>query len=96
MARAALADGAVFVSPRSSVRADEMAGSYWARAQITSDQGIATVGLAQAVQVLRAAGTSRINVGGIGGQAYGWYFAVFTHHDSGSFLACVGVEQRPA
>ncbi len=65
-------------------------------AAINADQGIATVGFTEAVHALRAAGTSRVAIGGIGGRLYGWYFVVFTHHDSGSLLACAGVEQRPA
>ena len=83
MARIALADGADFHVPSGSVRADELAGTYWARKQITADQAITTVGLGEAVHALRAAGASRIDIGGIGGQAYGWYFVVFTHHEIG-------------
>lgn len=94
MARRALAAGAEFDSPRGCVSAAELADTYRARNQITAEQGIATVGLAEAVTALRAAGTSRVAIGGIGGQSYGWYFVIFTHHDSGGLLACTGVAQR--
>lgn len=86
--------GREFQGPSGSASAEELANTYWVRAQTTAEDGIATVGMATAVSALRAAGASRVAIGGIGGLSYGWYFIIFTDHDSSTFLACADVEQR--
>ena len=94
LARKALDDGADFRRFSGSASALELTDTYSTRVQTTADQGIATVGLTEAVDVLRTAGSSRVAIVGIGGLTYGWYFVVFIDHESGRLLACTGVEQR--
>jgi hypothetical protein len=67
MARGALASGAGYISHRGSVPATHLVGTYRARMKSTAAKAIATVGLADAVNALDAAGTTRVAIGDIGG-----------------------------
>lgn len=91
MARAALAAGATHTNPRGSIPATHLVGAYRVRMMSTAAKGIATVGLAEAVSALDAAGTASVAIGDIGGPSDGWLFIVFVDLDSGSLLACTGV-----
>lgn len=96
MARDALAAGADFFSPRGSVPATHLVGTYRVRMKSTAAKSTATVGLAEAVSALDAAGTARVAIGDIGGPSDSWHFVVFISQDSGRFLACTGVERAVA
>jgi len=62
----------------------------------TPSNAIATVGLAETVSALDAAGTAYVHVGDIGGRLDVWHFIVFVEHDSGRLLTCTGVERAVA
>ena len=93
MARAALAAGAAHTSPRRSVPATHLVAAYRVRMRSTAAKGIAAVGLAEAVSALDAAGAASVAIGDIGGPSDRWHFTVFIDLDSGSLLACTGVER---
>jgi hypothetical protein len=64
--------------------------------RITAAKNIATVGLAEAVSALEAAGSSPVAIGTIDGHSVGWNFIVFVDDDSGQLLACTGVKRAAA
>jgi hypothetical protein len=93
MARDALASGADFRTPQGAVSAVELMRTYRVRLKLTAAKTIATVGMAEAVRILDAAGTVRIAIGGIDGPPGGWHFVIFIDCDSGRLLACAAVER---
>ena len=92
MARSALAAGADLYGPYGGVPATSLAGTYRGRMKTSAEKGIPTVGLAEAVSTLEAAGASIVATGWIGGPSDTWNFVVFIDNESGRLLACTAVK----
>ena len=91
--QSALLGGAEYTIWEGTIPADELASSYHRRERFMTRSGIPTLGFAEAVEHLRAAGTIGLRLGQVEGTEPAYLFMLFLDGAADRVVACLGVAE---
>jgi hypothetical protein len=90
--RQALLDGATFLVWKGCAAADRMVPAYERRQRHAVAEGVATLGLPEALVALRAMGTEQLRLGQVTLLDNTYSFMLFLAADLSVVVACLGIE----